>query len=224
MLLLVVLVVLVWLSRRFSPQIYDMVICSMTSVWYGHVLGRLDPGSRVLDVGIGTGTSLCRNASMVREKKLSVTGIDIDAAYVRHCEVALQQAGLAPPSRVVCKSVFDADLAAVVGSGFDAVYFSGSIALMPQPHVALQAAARLLRPGGVVFVTQTFQRQAVPLLSVVKPLLKYLTTIDFGRLTFEREVDDIVARSGLELLEKSTIPGSIDNAVQGAFILVLRPR
>jgi SAM-dependent methyltransferase len=144
----------------------------------------------VLDIGIGTGTSLCANASLVQSKALSVVGVDIDEVYVRHCEGALRAAEL-HSSRVVCKSVLDADLADVVGKEFDAVYFSGSIALIPTPHKvgkekgdeerelffsltelqALQVAASLLRRGGVVYVTQTFQRKSFPLLGVIKPLL-----------------------------------------------------
>merc|ERR1711991_133864 len=221
-LLLVVLALVVYLCRRFSPQIYDAVIVKMTALWYKEVLLRVPAKARVLDIGIGTGTSLCRNATLVRDKELEVTGVDIDRTYVGFCQKQLAAAGLGS-SRAVCKSVFDEDLASVVGSEFDAVYFSGSIALMPEPHRALQIAASLLRPaGGQVYVTQTFQRKSVPFLSVLKPLLYYLTTIDFGRLTFEHEVDAIVARSGLQLVEKSLIPNSVDNAYQGAFLLVLK--
>jgi hypothetical protein len=42
---------------------------------------------------------------------------------------------------------------------FDAVYFSGSISLMPDPVAALHATAKLLKAGGKIYVTQTFQRR-----------------------------------------------------------------
>ncbi len=106
----------------------------------------------------------------MQSKQLSVVGVDIDQAYVAHCGGALQKAGL-QKCRVVCKSVLDADLAEVVGKDFDAVYFSGSISLIPTPHKALQQAASLLKPGGVVYVTQTFQRKSFPMLAFIKPLL-----------------------------------------------------
>lgn len=146
----------------------------------------------VLDVGIGTGTSLCANASLVLSKRLTVVGVDIDEAYVNHCANSLKSAKLSS-CRVLCKSVLDPDLSQSVGKDFDAVYFSGSISLIPTPHKvhfavvfllsflcfcllslmfqALQLAASLLRPGGVVYVTQTFQRKTFPLLGVIKPLL-----------------------------------------------------
>jgi hypothetical protein len=70
-------------------------------------------------------------------------------------------------------------------------------------------------------VTQTFQRKSFPFLSVIKPLLWYLTTIDFGKLTYESEVDAIVKKSGLQFEEKSLIKSSVDNQYQAAFILVI---
>ena len=51
--------------------------------------------------------------------------------------------------------------------------------------------------------------------------MRYLTTIDFGRLVFEREFDDMCARARLPVLEKALVPGSVDNAMQAAFLVVL---
>ena len=56
--------------------------------------------------------------------------------------------------------------------------------------------AALLKPGGKIYITQTFQRRALPGMSVVKPLMKYCTTIDFGQLVFEPEAVGFVERAG----------------------------
>jgi ubiquinone/menaquinone biosynthesis C-methylase UbiE len=216
--------VCVYLSRRYSPHIYDAVIVHMTSVWYREVLSRCGERERVLDIGIGTGTSLCANAALIKQKALHVTGIDIHKTYVKFCRESLGRSGLGGQCEVHCVSVFADELAEAVGRDYDAVYFSGSISLMPTPHEALRIAASLLkREGGRVYVTQTFQRRSVPFLSILKPLLYYLTTIDFGRLTYEHEVDAIVKSSGLRMVEKSVIAGSVDNPFQAAFLLVLAP-
>lgn len=221
-LLIVVLVLIIWLCRRYSPLIYDLVIVKMTSVWYREVLQRCEPHWRVLDVGIGTGTSLITQRQLLIERDLHVVGVDIDEAYVRHCQESLKKNDLHPRCQCHCRSIFDPQLNVFLGSAsFDAVYFSGSIALMPQPDVALQVAASLLKPQGKIFVTQTFQRKGFPLLGFFKPLLRYLTTIDFGQLTYEHQVDQIIEKSGLKLIEKSVIKNSVDNAFQAAFILVL---
>ena len=45
---------------------------------------------------------------------------------------------------------------------FDVAYFSGSISLMPEPHNALLNVAKLLKPGGRIIITQTFQNKPRP--------------------------------------------------------------
>lgn len=70
--------VILFLVRRYSPEIYDLLIIRMTEVWYKNVLDRLDNKARVLDIGIGTGTALARNDSLVEEKELEVVGVDYD--------------------------------------------------------------------------------------------------------------------------------------------------
>ena len=227
------LAILILLIRRFTPEIYDVIIVKMTSVWYREVLRRLPEKARVLDVGIGTGTALAKNANLVQQKEIQLVGVDYDQAYVNKCEKVIREtSGLNGNCFVVCKSVYDEDLKQTVNKIssqpvdelFDAVYFSGSISLMPNPAAALQSTAELLKPEGFIYITQTFQRQGSKLLEIVKPLLKYITTIDFGKLTYERDVDKFLEESGLETVERSVIPDSIDNYFQAAFIIVLRKR
>lgn len=228
---------LVLLLRRYSADFYDVVIVRMTTRWYAAVLDRLEPGQRVFDVGIGTATALVRNKPKLLEKRITVVGIDYEAAYIRKAQDMLRAEGLlrsgggGGPVCVFEKSVYDSELGAFCareagGSAFDAAYFSGSLTLMPDPAGALRAVAPLLKPDGRVFVTQTFQKRHVPLLAYVKPALYYLTTIDFGTLTYQADIKRIVASVGdlYEEVEHAPIPGSIDTPVQTAMLIVLRLR
>ena len=95
---------------------------------------------------------------------------------------------------------------------------------MPDPPEALRAVAALLKPGGVIFITQTFQRKNLPLLNVMKPAAKYLTTIDFGQLTFESDILSIIERANMDVVENVIIPNSVDNTLQVARLIVVRPR
>ena len=56
---------------------------------------------------------------------------------------------------------------------------------------------------------------------IVKPLMKYVTTIDFGRLTSMAEAEALFAGSGLKVLAHKPIPGSVDNSWQVAYQTVL---
>jgi ubiquinone/menaquinone biosynthesis C-methylase UbiE len=202
----------------------------MTKRWYEEVICRLPENAHVLDVGIGTGSALICNADKVLEKKLDWTGVDIDSNYVKYCSDALRESSLCNVSSVLQADIYDSNnLSALLCSStkkrgkktplFDAVYFSGSFSLLPQPAIALQIAKGVLRPGGKVYVTQTFQHKSFPLLGLIKPALKYLTTIDFGKLTFAKDVSEIIRNSGLTLKSMEVIKGSIDSPWQSAFIL-----
>ena len=95
--------------RTIPPKIYDVVILNMTEVWYRAVLSRLDDGTALLDVGIGTGGALCRCADLVRAKNLKIIGLDYDAAYVDAAKQNVVDLGLQDRVRVVCMSVYDED-------------------------------------------------------------------------------------------------------------------
>src|SRR6476469_4364240 len=112
----------------------------MTSGWYREVLTRLPRGTRLLDVGIGTGAALVRCADLVRERQLSIVGIDVDADYLARCELAVHRAGLTRVSPRL-ESVYDHR-----DGPYDAAYFSASLMLLPDPVAAVRRVACLLRP------------------------------------------------------------------------------
>eukprot|EP01062_Namystynia_karyoxenos_P073166 TRINITY_DN70004_c0_g1_i1.p1 TRINITY_DN70004_c0_g1~~TRINITY_DN70004_c0_g1_i1.p1 ORF type:complete len:255 (+),score=100.77 TRINITY_DN70004_c0_g1_i1:80-766(+) len=211
------------LIRVFSADVYDVIIVKMTERWYAAVLARLDDGARVLDVGIGTGSALCRHAKALKGRDMKFVGVDYDKAYVDKARSVARSTGVSDRLTLHCKSVYDNDLAAVVGSGFDAAYFSGSFSLMPDPVGALRAVAPLLKPGGVIYITQTYQKVHTPLFGTLKPLLKYITTIDFGALTYEADIARILKESGMKVEHNAPIPGSVDNHFQVAKLIILKP-
>jgi SAM-dependent methyltransferase len=174
----------------------------MTSDWYRAVLSRLPKGARVLDVGIGTGAALARSADLVRAKKLEIVGLDIDPDYLRRCRAELLRAGLAGQVEPVFSSVYDHR-----GGPYDAVYFSASLMLLPDPAAAIAHVAQLVAPDGRVFATQTFQHRRSPLLERVKPMVRHLTTIQFGRVTYEEEFRRAFAEAGVDLVELVTLRG-----------------
>lgn len=184
------------LARMRAP-LYDAALLPLTARWYRAVLERLPPGARLLDIGVGTAGALCRNADIVRNQRLSVLGIDIDADYVARAEAAVRKAGLSSQVEIRLQSVYDC-----TDAPFHAAYFSASFMLLPDPVAALrQILGQLHEPDGRVYFTQTFQERPSPLLERAKPLLKRVTTIDFGQVTYEQDFRDATAQAGMELLE-----------------------
>jgi len=246
----VLAVVLVFL-RIFSADVYDAIIVWMTAKWYAAVFAKLRTGDRVLDVGIGTATALVKNKAALLERRLSVVGIDYEAAYVRKAEAVLRAADLWRPvpegtegyrkgeyyCRVLEKSIYDPGLGSLCtdeegdrdpttvpeDQRFDAAYFSGSLTVMPMPVEALKAVVPLMKPRGLIYITQTFQKKRSALLARIKPLMKYITTIDFGQLTTEEDMKKIIADAGIfETLSNDPIEGSLDTPLQTARLIVLK--
>jgi SAM-dependent methyltransferase len=175
--------------------IYDKAIVSLTSGWYAEVLARLPNEARLLDVGIGTGGALAKNAPVIFSKKLQVTGVDIDPDYVRRASAVMAKSDLQNFVDVRLESIYDHK-----GGPYDAIYFSASFMLMPDPAGALRHVSPLLVDGGLIFFTQTFQERPSPFLEKAKPLLKKVTTIEFGSVTYEDAFQQTVAAGGVEIL------------------------
>lgn len=180
--------------------IYDRVIAGMTTDWYREVLDRLPEQARLLDVGIGTGSALVRCADVLRAKRLQVVGLDIDRDYLERCRAGVTRAGLSAHVVPHLASVYDHH-----GGPYDAAYFSASLMLLPDPAAAIAHVAGLLAPGGRVFATQTFQDRPSRLMERVKPLVRLVTTIEFGTVTYEDDFRATFAAAGVELVELHTM-------------------
>lgn len=180
--------------------IYDRAFMPLTTSWYRNVLERVAPGAKLLDVGIGTGGALVANADLVKSRDLRVHGVDIDADYVAQANRAVEQAGLSDRVTVALESIYEH-----AGGPYDAVYFGASFMLMPDPQGALRHVMSLLRPGGRIYFTQTFQERRSKLVEKAKPLLVKITTIDFGKVTYEADFLRVVDEAGMEVLENETL-------------------
>lgn len=195
--------------------IYDTLILRLTSGWYAEVLRRVPGGATLLDVGIGTAGALLANDDLVKRKGLRVVGIDIDADYVARAQRRLRHSSLAGLAEVRLESVYDHQ-----GGPYDAVYFSGSFMLLPEPERALRHCCALLNPGGRMFFTQTIQKQPARWMEIFKPMLKRVTSIDFGRVTYEDDFRAQIHAAGLELGEFTALA---HHGSRASYIAVARP-
>lgn len=180
--------------------IYDAAILPLTTKWYAEVLSRIPNGASLLDVGIGTGGALAKNAAMIRGKELHVVGVDIDEDYVKRSQAHMRKAGVEDLVDVRLESIY-----AHHGGPYDATYFSASFMLMPDPPAVLRHVATLLKPSGRIYFTQTFQDRKSKVLERAKPLLGRVTTIEFGRVTYEDDFRRTVEEGGLDLVEFVTM-------------------
>jgi hypothetical protein len=88
---------------------------------------------------------------------------------------------------------------------YDVVYFSGSFMLMPDPVKCLLHVKSIMAAGGTIIFTQTFQEYRNPLVDFIKPILKFLTTIDFGNSTYEVDFLRALKEGGVEVIDMTNI-------------------
>jgi SAM-dependent methyltransferase len=183
--------------------LYDSLIVSMTADWYRAVLAALPEHANVLDVGIGTGAALLAHASLLEQKDLRVVGVDVDADYVHRCISAVKAAGLSGRIEPRLESVYDHR-----GGPYDAAYFSGSFMLLPDPAAALRHVVSLVHESARIYFTQTFEHERSRMLELIKPVLRLVTTIDFGRVTYEADFQRVLADANVAVEEQIVLqPG-----------------
>lgn len=233
----VLLFPLVWLlavyivsKTSLSARIYNVTILSMTSTWYHAVLSSIPPHSTVLDVGIGTAGALIKNKHVILEKSLSIMGVDVSPQYVDAAKRAVSNTALQDHVQVACHSIYDIPsiqtwLKETTGTSVvDAVYFSGSFSLLPDPLEALNTAAQqLLEPGGIIYITQTYASSESLFGKITKPLVKYLTTIDFGQLVTNEQVMHVFEQSNLTVVAHAELQQTNAHGLSpSAFLTVLQ--
>ncbi|KAL3662926.1 hypothetical protein V7S43_011873 [Phytophthora oleae] len=212
-------VALYGLLRITRARIYDGMIVNLTTGWYTEVLNRLPKSSKFLDVGIGTGLALINNGEQLKLKDITVDGVDYDKDYVVRCGELLKEKQLTSHVQVHHASIYD-----FRAGPYDAVYFSSSLMLMPDAVKALQHCVSMLKPKtGRIYVTQTIQTSRSKLVELGKPLLKFLTTIDFGTVTYEDDLLNTFKKAGLTLTEHVPISGSTMTSTRSFRLFVLEP-
>lgn len=107
---------------------------------------RLQPGTKVLDVGCGIGTDALELVALVEPDGL-VTGVDFSESLI--AEAAQRGADRGLPVKF---EVGDAQALRFADSSFDAVRTERMLMHIPDPVTALLEMARVLRPGGRMVV------------------------------------------------------------------------
>jgi hypothetical protein len=101
------------------------------------------------------------------------------------------------------ESIYDHKAAA--GRLYDVAYFGASFMLMPDPVQCLKHVKKNLKVDGTMYFTQTFQEKKVWVVDILKPIMYWLTTVDFGKTTYPEEFFRILEKGGVTVTEMHTL-------------------
>ena len=124
-------------------RVPDATVESFAGVANHWLLGRIEPGSVVLDLGCGAGTDLLIAAQMTGPRGRAI-GIDMTASMLERARASADEMGFANVE--LHEGLIEA--VALDDASVDVVISNGVIDLVPDKEAVFDEIDRVLRPGG----------------------------------------------------------------------------
>lgn len=164
------------------------------------LLDALSPpsGGTVLEVGCGTGRNLILAAE--RYPNARCFGFDVSAAMLETANAAVKKAGLARSITLQQGDATSFDSRELFGiDGFDRVFISYALSMIPPWREALDRAFVAVRPGGALHVVDFGEQSGLPTAfrSGLRAWLRKFSV--FPRAELEDELRSIARETGAQL-------------------------
>ena len=136
--------------------VYDLAFGGVSAIGRRRAVGLANrmPGSRVLEVGVGTGLALPHYLPAKR-----VTGIDLSTEMLAQAEKRVAELGLA---NVEALREMDAEATDFEDASFDIAVAMFVASVVPHPRQLLVEMRRVVRPGGNILFINHFAAEKGP--------------------------------------------------------------
>src|ERR1700759_4337492 len=161
---------------RWAP-VYDLVFGGVFSKGRDAAIQATNKiGGRVLEVGVGTGISLPLYSPNVR-----IFGTDISEAMLNKAKQRVAEGRL---KNIEGLAVMDAEKLEFPDNSFDVVMAQYVVTAVPNPEVALDEFARVLRPGGELIILTRVSADAGMRRVIERSLQPVVTRLGFRTADF----------------------------------------
>jgi phosphatidylethanolamine/phosphatidyl-N-methylethanolamine N-methyltransferase len=185
---------------RWAP-VYDLVFGGVFGKGRkAAILATNSIGGRVLEVGVGTGISLPQYAPNLR-----IFGTDISEAMLRKAKQRVAEQHL---KNVEGLAVMDAEKLEFPDNSFDVVMAQYVVTAVPNPEVALDEFARVLRPGGEMILLSRVSADSGMRRFIEQRLQPVVRPLGFRTAEFawSRFAQWLSGAHGIELIERRPVP------------------
>ena len=183
--------------NKMRRVFYDRMIASYTELLYSKFLLGCEPDSRVLDIGIGNGSALCRSAGLIKERNLHIVGVDICEDSLLECEENIRRHGLEQHVELV----HGRELSEKGYEKFDKAFLSNSYSVIDEIRDVLDVAINSTKDGQCVIALALFDK-ASRWKGFVKRNLKHILGFDCGRYITHSSLTDELSDMGLCVISK----------------------
>ena len=185
---------------RWAP-VYDLVFGGVFSKGRDAAIQATNKlGGRVLEVGVGTGISLPLYSPNVR-----IFGTDISEAMLKKAKQRVAEGRL---KNIEGLAVMDAEKLEFPDNSFDVVMAQYVVTAVPNPEVALDEFARVVRPGGELIILTRVSADAGMRRFIEQKLQPVVTRLGFrtAEFSWSRYTKWLASAKGMELVERRLIP------------------
>lgn len=180
-------------SKKTRGIMYDMTIGYFyTQYVMRYFLETIPDGSRILDIGIGTGYTYSKNKDILKKKSLKVVGVDVDPDYVRSAKHGIIDADLESHVNIILSDIYKVDESMISSKSFDYVVFSDSYAVIPNVHDMITFCEKFIKINGKMVVLSTLFDSFDSNINWIKRNIKYFSSVEFGTMMLRENLQNYI--------------------------------